>query len=300
MATGSGVATFVVTKEGRLLVAGTSKRGQLGLGADCLSSPRFIQVPLPGKVTSVAAGWGHAIALVEDNDGNGRSRVFSWGWPAHGRLGHSFASSTETEEDEDEVSARCSASTMIPREITLLSDLECKISAVACGMDSTYCVSETGRMFSFGDNSLGQLGRADRREGEHAAPIDASAWEVHVPRESDPSKDVKWKRVAAGLGHFLAVSTSGNLYASGWNVASQLGLLDDTTDNDGGGSSTSNSIVRHPRSIFGVAQNRAALIAAGRVHSVLVSDDIHHKSTELSAFGHSWPACLTMVFCWWV
>lgn len=51
-----------------------------------------------------------------------------------------------------------------------------------------------------------------------------------------------------------------------------------------------------PTCIYGVAHNPSALIAAGRVHSVLVTDDVRHytdSSAQPRAYGKSWP-CLTM------
>ena len=63
-ATGSGVATFVVTAEGLLYSFGSSKRGQLGLGTANAMSCAARRIEVPGKVTQVSAGWGHAAALL--------------------------------------------------------------------------------------------------------------------------------------------------------------------------------------------------------------------------------------------
>ena len=284
-ATGSGVATFAITKQGELLVAGTSKRGQLGLGKDQTQSKSFTPVALPrtngGKVTSVAAGWGHAVALVEDDKD---TKVYSWGWPANGRLGHSFASESIEEETEEVLTTRC---VYEPKEIELLRGV--KITDIACGMDTTYCITQDGRLISFGDNSLGQLGRPERENGEHTEPKDASCWEVYIQRRSDPTQHVKFRSIAAGLGHVIAVTNNGNLVSWGWNGAAQLGL---------GEPGEGDEVVLQPKFIFGVSQNRQSRVAAGRVHSVLVTDDIaHDRSATPIAYGRSWP-CLTMCHTW--
>lgn len=86
-ATGSGVASFALARDGALLAFGSSKRGQLGLGAGVAHASQPGQLCLPGAAVQVAAGWGHAAALLEDGS------VWTWGWPAAGRLGHSFAAS---------------------------------------------------------------------------------------------------------------------------------------------------------------------------------------------------------------
>jgi alpha-tubulin suppressor-like RCC1 family protein len=279
-ATGSGVVTFAITDKGVLLAAGSSKRGQLGLGPERLSAPRFEPVPLPGPALAVSAGWGHTLALV---DVGSEPRVFSWGWPAHGRLGHTFASSA-AEEEEQALKERCVTT---PREVEVLRGV--RIAAVATAADTSYCITQDGRLLSFGDNSLGQLGRPERTEGEYTALQDASPWEVHVPRASDPGRDVLFRRMAAGLGHCVAVTGGGNLLAWGWNCAGQLGL---------GGPGEEADVVTTPRLIFGVAKSRPALVAAGRVHSVLVNDDVaHDRGTIVTAFGRRWP-CQTMVHAW--
>jgi alpha-tubulin suppressor-like RCC1 family protein len=283
-ARGSGVATFVVTTDGLLLVAGSSKRGQLGLGSEIhttTASENFQHVQLPGKVLSVAAGWGHAAALVEDGND---TKMFTWGWPAHGRLGHSFAASAE-DEVEEALSRRCVCK---PKEVELLRGV--KINSITCGMDTTYAITQDGRLLSFGDNSLGQLGRPETIQKEYTAPKDASVWEVRVPRESNSAKDVKFRKIAPGLGHCLAVTGGGSVLSWGWNSALQLGL--------GEVEESEREIVYRPRLIFGVAKNRSAMIGAGRVHSVLITDELHQeKAVTPTAFGRTWP-CLTVAYTW--
>ncbi len=62
-AAASGVASFAIDSAGCVWSWGTSKRGQLGQGAEIAESP------LPGRVhglegvISVVCGWGHALAL---------------------------------------------------------------------------------------------------------------------------------------------------------------------------------------------------------------------------------------------
>jgi alpha-tubulin suppressor-like RCC1 family protein len=282
-ATGSGVATFVLTTDSSLLVSGSSKRGQLGLGSETLTTThKFQQIHLPGKVLAVAAGWGHAAALVEDGT---NTKMFTWGWPAHGRLGHSFATCPE-DELEETLKRRC---VFEPREVELLRGV--KLSSIACGMDTTYAITQDGRLLSFGDNSLGQLGRpdVDGKNNFTAAPKDASTWEVCVKRESNRAKNVKFRKIAPGLGHCLAVTGGGSVISWGWNAASQVGLGEDADEKD---------IVYSPKLIFGVAKNRSAMIGAGRVHSVLITDELHQEKAEMpTAFGRTWPF-LSMAYTW--
>lgn len=128
-ATGSGVVSFATTTDGRLLAFGTSKRGQLGLGPHMSVSLRPMPVAaLPGFVVQVAAGWGHAAVLLADGS------VYTMGWPAHGRLGHSHAEAT-ADEGEGALNARC---VWEPRRVDLLGGVT--VRAVACGLDHTMCL----------------------------------------------------------------------------------------------------------------------------------------------------------------
>lgn len=70
---------------------------------------------------------------------------------------------------------------------------------VCCSLDSSMVLAEDGTLYTFGDNSLGQLGRPSRPEH---GPED---WIVR----GDAGAPLKFERVAAGLGHCLAVTQDG-------------------------------------------------------------------------------------------
>ena len=62
-AAASGVASFAIDAQGRVWSWGTSKRGQLGQGAGIAEAVRPARLPGLEGITSVASGWGHALAL---------------------------------------------------------------------------------------------------------------------------------------------------------------------------------------------------------------------------------------------
>ena len=67
---------------------------------------------------------------------------------------------------------------------------------VACGFDHTLALAEDGSLFSFGDNSLLQLGRASAGRGpaaEALAPPDAAAWLVNPA--ADCGQALRFRRV---------------------------------------------------------------------------------------------------------
>ena len=69
-------------------------------------------------------------------------------------------------------------------------------------------------MFSWGANSVGQLGLGDRQDRKAPALVDA-LWALPVVQ------------LAAGDGHSLALTTNGHMFAWGSNDSGQLGLLPD-------------------------------------------------------------------------
>lgn len=62
-AAASGVASFAIDAQGCVWSWGTSKRGQLGQGAGIAEAARPARLPGLEGITSVACGWGHALAL---------------------------------------------------------------------------------------------------------------------------------------------------------------------------------------------------------------------------------------------
>ena len=80
----------VETAEGcrELYTWGDGASGRLGHGNDVRKLvPTVVEGPLRGKhVVSVAAGWGHSMAVVETAEGC--RELYTWGNGRHGRLGH--------------------------------------------------------------------------------------------------------------------------------------------------------------------------------------------------------------------
>lgn len=318
---GSGVATYCITNEGLVYVMGSSKRGQLGLGQDITLARTPRRIDLPGNVVQLACGWGHTVAMMDDG------RVFTWGWPAHGRLGHTFASSIE-EEQEEMLSKRC---VWEPKQVELLKGV--KIKSIAAGSDHTLAITQDGTLLSFGDNSLGQLGRpttqaesfvqspvVDPLHWKVYAPISTREYESHHPSppcssshhstfpfsadnvkedtmssssSSTSSKELKFLRATAGLAHNLAVMSDGSITSWGWNAQHQCGV-GALGKSESEKSSELHSIIERPTSIYGLSNNRSALIGAGRVHSVVVNDDVS-QAGKVSRYGRSFP-CLTMTY----
>ena len=95
-AAASGVASFAIDAQGCVWSWGTSKRGQLGQGAGIAEAERPARLPGLEGITSLACGWGHALALrglhlpkmlAVQNSGSQKLH----GRACYGSVGHSFA-----------------------------------------------------------------------------------------------------------------------------------------------------------------------------------------------------------------
>lgn len=121
--------------------------------------------------------------------------MYSWGVGKNGQLGlaekKDFASTPQLVELPDNV-------------------VICKL---ACGPKFNLAVSTDGDLFTWGTGMMGQLGLGYQLE-------------ANVPTKITklPTNDLKFKEVAAGKEHSLALSTTGDLYAWGGNDLGQLGL----------------------------------------------------------------------------
>ncbi|KAL4860241.1 GABA transporter 1 [Chlorella vulgaris] len=248
-ATGSGVLSFAMSRDGSLFAFGTSKRGQLGLGPDALQAHVPQQVPLPTGVQQVSAGWGHAAALLSDGT------LYSWGR----RRGGAAAA----------------------RAAVLAASQGGAAGRLCAALTTPWCWQKTAASFPLATTRCRSWGGP----GEHLRPDCASSWIVNP--ETECGRRIKFRRVAAGLGHCLGLLNDGSVVSWGWNSGGQLGL----------GQFVSDECVLKPTPIYGIPTNRHALLAAGRVHSVLATDEITDRSAAFESQGLG-KAVLTMCHSW--
>jgi len=94
-----------------------------------------------------------------------------------------------------------------------------RVSKVACGRDSTFALSEDGRLFSWGNDDFGTLGvgKVERRVSE--------------PKQVTSLADTRISQVACGEGFTAAVSADGDLFMCGRGSDGQLatGNRDDSS-----------------------------------------------------------------------
>lgn len=134
----SGAAhTLALRDDGVVFSWGANNSGQLGNGTTENSS-RPVQVQALTSVVAVSAGTDHSLALKEDGT------VWGWGDNSRGQLGYTTRDSFSTE----------------PVQIPGLP----RIMMLTAGHDTSFAISEDGRVWAWGDNSVGLLADGSRED----------------------------------------------------------------------------------------------------------------------------------------
>lgn len=227
----AGVASFVLGARGHVWAFGSNRQLELGLRKDLVQvhRPTHVKVLRDKPIVQVASsttasGQAHTALLTKEGE------VFMLGSSARGALGQG-------------PEVHHSAPTI------LRMTQELPIRLVACGAHHTVLVTDLGRVFTFGDNSYGQLGI-----GQASVPYR----DVPHPLDSFTLKEGKVRLLAVGDNHNLAVVTKANLFAWGANANGQLGLgrCGDEAE---------------PKLVKGLAEAQLTSLACGSRHSLAVA-----------------------------
>jgi len=138
------------------------------------------------------------------------------------------------------------------------------IKEVACGWKHTLCLSNDGRLFSFGDNKYGQLGLAD------PSPIQLT------PRVVESLIDKNVTQISCGWNHSAALTTSGELYLFGRGNYGQLGQ-----------GNTINGHLSKPTLLNPTFFNGEQIIsfACGSEHTIILTKNKKSNITNIYSFG---------------
>ncbi|XP_034430867.1 X-linked retinitis pigmentosa GTPase regulator [Hippoglossus hippoglossus] len=181
-----GAHTSVITDNGRILMFGANTCGQLGLGFKrAASKPASVKALKSETVKLVACGRDHTIVCTW------QGCVYGAGSNQEGQLGLGHCSNT-------------TSFALLPPFFD-----HAPVRMLSAGCNTSAALTEDGRLFMWGDNSVGQLGLGD--EGSAAEP-----------REVDVGEAVMW--VSCGYHHSAFVTVDGGLYTFGESANGRLGL----------------------------------------------------------------------------
>lgn len=168
---------------------GQGPYGQLGNGAtQDQSTPVAVQAPAPGvSFTQVDAGAYHSLAIGSDG------RTYGWGYNGSGRVGDGSTTSIMT------------------TPVVVQTPAGVSFTKVEAGGVFSLGLATDGSIYAWGNNFSGALGNGTQ--------LDSS-----VPVRVQTPPGVTFTQISAGTDHSLALSSTGVLYAWGFNGGGQVGL----------------------------------------------------------------------------
>lgn len=187
--TGAAAAGPAASGGTSLRAWGFNKDGELGIGKFSMDAlrPTAVRIPASIRITSVRAGCAHAVALTSTG------AVLSWGSNAHLQLGEA------------------AGLTRSATPVSVVTPPGTKITAVRAGCFHSLALTSAGQVLAWGANDLGQIGTGD------------TATEIGIPTTVKLPTGVRIKAISAGNGHNLALTTTGQILAWGFNNFGQLG-----------------------------------------------------------------------------
>jgi len=196
--------TMILTNMNNLYIWGSNYSGQIGNGTRI---NQFTPINLKNRLSLVDSESIIQIEMTYDSiyvlTSNGR--LFSWGSNNQGILGNGLTGGPT-----------------VPSEITPLFNLNAgeKIETVVTNSNYSYAITSMNRIFSWGVNTVGELGNGT---------LDSSLVPQDITSQFPISEGENIEKIITGNSSSFAFSSTGNIYAWGYNVNDQL--LDGTHEN---------------------------------------------------------------------
>lgn len=197
-------------------------------------------------ITRVACGSQHTLALSEGGE------VFAWGRCDSGQLGVRLVSDSMS-------------SSSLPVHV---ADVP-RAKDIACGFESSYVITFSGKVYSFGGNSHGQLGHGDLRNAS-------------CPRQITGLEDKELVScISCGDFHVLFLTTSGTVYSCGEADFGRLGYMPSESERQQNGMWPVPSV----RKVNFPTNSEIILIEAGGASSAALTESGSLFSWGCNSFG---------------
>ncbi|XP_075998040.1 putative E3 ubiquitin-protein ligase HERC3 isoform X5 [Genypterus blacodes] len=151
----------------------------------------------------------------------------------------------------------------IPRALEGLCNIQ--VSQVACGSQHSVALTKDGQVYTWGQDTSGQLGLGKRRPGASS------------PQHLRSLSGMPLVQIAAGGDQSFALSVSGNVFSWGRNNCGQLGL-GDTTDR------------QTPTAVHSLNLKKTIAISCGKDHTTILTKDgavFTFGSGQYGQLGHN-------------
>lgn len=196
----AGIATsdfsyFVLCNDGKLFSWGDNWSGECGTGDwGPVEAPTQVNFGSGVKITQVAAGWDHVLAL--DTKGN----VYAWGDNEKGQLGQGASYTLNHEQAYKPVKIAN-------------SNFAGAVTEIYTGANHSFCIDAAGKVYGWGFNALAELGLGNAAKTPSPAVI---------PFYTSLGKG-KIVKLSAGMINVFAQTYMNNIYGYGGNIDYQLG-----------------------------------------------------------------------------
>lgn len=227
--------SMALNANGEIYLWGDNRFGQLGSAvlADFQSTPTKLKDKDGTSINndtwiSIAAGADYALAVHGNSSTATYGNIYGWGRNSVYQLGLGHNSPVSGP----------SSVTRIPG-----STLWRKVEA---GTTASFAIDSSGYLYSWGEGGFGGLGLG--------ANQGTSIWLATTPTRESTAR--RFAKVSAGSSHTLALTSTGQLFATGQNASGQLGIAGNQLYNT-----------------FQYIDGAVAEIAAGKAFSVIVKGD---------------------------
>lgn len=286
-------SSAAVTEAGEIYMWGLNDSGQLGKGD---FSPGMVEVPqrvhIEGKCTGISIGYAHVLAWTSDG------KLLSWGRNFYGQLGvgdhrdkaspqvvsylqeekvvgaaagqfHSVVVTARGEvygfgyNRDYELGVGDNMDRVLPQMVPTLSGR--KVVAVAAGGYHTLALTEDGALYTWGLNSMRQLGRAEKGSGKVPGLVPLQSGGVFNGKQT--GKRLKGRAIAAGTWHSLAIGEGGVLFAWGRCEMGALGVACPQPDKDKEDKGNQAGYMPLPQVVDALKGKEVVMVAAGAAHT---------------------------------